>query len=975
MALRRFLVVVLLPLWLVAGVTNGRAETPPDAVPAYRVAASDDDILVLEVLVDRHHASSGILAYRVGGEHFLPLGQLADVLELAIRVDVPSRRASGWIIAEERTFELDLESQRVLFDDHHEGLPDKSVYVGFDDIYVRSDLLSRWLPVDFELLLTQMRIRVHPREELPLTARLRRDQERARLSSRNTYESRFPERRAEYRPIAWPFVDLVLRSSRTQHTQVQEVTATGRGDLLNANASGFFRSRQGTFEETTGWLHFERTDRDRGLLGPLGATRVRVGDLFTRTVPFVSTGRRGRGVQVTNRDLERRSFDVTDVEGAANPGWDAELYVNGRLHTFQTVDESGRYRFVDVPIHRGTNYLRVMTYGPQGQEREDVHYVTVGANTRQRGELDYEVFAAQNELSILGTNLWNREGPTEGDWTHHLGLGYGLTDALAAEVSFDRIPGDDRTSDLLAVGLENSIGRMLWRLDWYDDLQSGHAARLGMNSSFLGQNVFSAFTAFDRFDTEAAQSSERDRWRARFRLNGGTGFRHRLPLGYSLELEHRSIDGPGINESTEVEMRGSTQFRGLQFVHELRLKRNAFANRNTATTATGSQILAGFLGRTRFHGSLNYTSSGDSRLQAIGLDAQRFVDNDLNFRFGVRRFMVGTRKTRFDTRLNWRQTNVVCGLEFRYDTAGNYEWGVSLTTSLSHRPGSREWEVRGRRVTNNGAALARTFVDVDGDGRFGPADEPMEGVTFRRNQRWRDRATDQNGRAWLTGLRPDRPVDIEVDLSSVFDPFLVPKHKGLSAVVHRGGVAEIEFPFHYVGDVEGIVYRDLLRNRPMPNVGLELVDPDGERIATTVTEFDGYYVFQKVPPGAYKIRVVASTLPFGDFVIPPAEPIVVPTNGAYVEGPEFVLVREGERLDIEFAEDGTVEELDADGLLGADASDRVLESLRRLLSRSGDRPSLDQLLSDPQLTDSERRTLQILHDLFVGSDDRYWLAR
>ena len=41
-------------------------------------------------------------------------------------------------------------------------------------------------------------------------------------------------------------------------------------------------------------------------------------------------------------------------------------------------------------------------------------------------------------------------------------------------------------------------------------------------------------------------------------------------------------------------------------------------------------------------------------------------------------------------------------------------------------------------------------------------------------------------------------------------------------------------------------------------VDLELVDSDGKVVATTRTDFDGFFLFDRVPYGRYALRVAAS---------------------------------------------------------------------------------------------------------------------
>ena len=42
-------------------------------------------------------------------------------------------------------------------------------------------------------------------------------------------------------------------------------------------------------------------------------------------------------------------------------------------------------------------------------------------------------------------------------------------------------------------------------------------------------------------------------------------------------------------------------------------------------------------------------------------------------------------------------------------------------------------------------------------------------------------------------------------------------------------------------------------------VDLELVDPQGAVVSTTRTDYDGYFLFERVPYGSYRIRIAKAS--------------------------------------------------------------------------------------------------------------------
>jgi hypothetical protein len=70
-----------------------------------------------------------------------------------------------------------------------------------------------------------------------------------------------------------------------------------------------------------------------------------------------------------------------------------------------------------------------------------------------------------------------------------------------------------------------------------------------------------------------------------------------------------------------------------------------------------------------------------------------------------------------------------------------------------------------------------------------------------------------------------------------------------------GAPARLEIGVAPTGDVEGEIHG--LEDTPRAGVGLELVDQTGRVVASTLSEFDGYFLLERVPYGTYHLRISA----------------------------------------------------------------------------------------------------------------------
>ena len=93
--------------------------------------------------------------------------------------------------------------------------------------------------------------------------------------------------------------------------------------------------------------------------------------------------------------------------------------------------------------------------------------------------------------------------------------------------------------------------------------------------------------------------------------------------------------------------------------------------------------------------------------------------------------------------------------------------------------------------------------------------------------------------------------------SSLADPNLAPK-KALQVVVPRPGVpAEVDIGLVGSGEIEGAVVRS--GGLGFEGLSLELIDENGKVAATTQTDYDGYFLFERIAYGRYRVRVAAES--------------------------------------------------------------------------------------------------------------------
>ena len=183
-------------------------------------------------------------------------------------------------------------------------------------------------------------------------------------------------------------------------------------------------------------------------------------------------------------------------------------------------------------------------------------------------------------------------------------------------------------------------------------------------------------------------------------------------------------------------------------------------------------------------------------------------------------------------------------------TDGSVAVGFNLNFSLDPGAGL---SLSRQPLAAAGAVRARVYRDRNDNGVRDPSEPFEKGALVTTGTRVSEKPTDDRGTVLVGGLATFTPVAVGIDASSLDDPNLVPR-KALQVVVPRPGVpAEVEIGLVGGGEIEGAVVKS--GGIGFEGLTLELLDEAGRVVATTQTDYDGYFLFERAAYGRYSIRV------------------------------------------------------------------------------------------------------------------------
>jgi len=868
------------------------------AVPAFAQdippRLDDEMLVILEVRVDNMILSEGVIGYQSPAGPLLPLGTLCDLLEFAVEVEPSRRRADGWFGDESRIFRLNASTGVATSNGVDSSFRQDQVVVGDDDIYVTAPAFSEWFPCNVEVRLGQLLVKITPTEILPVQKRLRREQMQKNKLSGGRRHDLYPLERAEYQRFTWPLLDLNLEYRGRSDDLQPLASVQSTNDMLGFGTNLYASHDGGERLVSVARLRAGRTSDESDMFGPLGASRFEIGDLYAPSTPLVLRGKLGRGFQIDNHPLRQPDrFDSTEIAGDGPPGWEVELYANSTLIEISETDAEGRYLFEEIPLLFGRNEFRAVLYGPQGQTREHVRTITVGGEMIPRGQITYRLFAVQDETFLLVGDDLLSPSVDQGSWTTHAEAGYGLGRSLSMVGALTRQPleGVDHVYRTLTV--QSVTSGLHLQTTYVNDVDGGWAGGFGAQGGLFGRSLSLTHDIFQGFTSDANDINQQRSRETRLRLGGQTRWRDR-GLAYDFKLQSTGYAGPGIERQDLVALRGASSLGGTQINARLNY-RHSLSAAGSYDQLTTDEILSGRLGPFLIRGSMHSLLMPDLALESLAASAAWSPEPNVRFSGRLLHNFVGSGVTTIGGSLTLLMDQYQLSFNTHGSSGQSPYYGVALTTSFTRVPETGRFHVQRQRMSAGYGATARVFLDRNANGLYDDQDDPLPDVRLTGSTGSSEVTTDHYGRAFLGGLPAHRDRDITLDLGSIGDPYLLPVVPGLRSNGHPGGHVVLDFPVTFAGDVEGTVYGETLAGRiPIRGVALQLTDLSGRLIAETVSEFDGYYLFQEVPPGWYEVHVVPVSLTRKNLRRPAPVAVSIRADGGVSAGNDFVLRRGNE---------------------------------------------------------------------------------
>jgi hypothetical protein len=592
-----------------------------------------------------------------------------------------------------------------------------------------------------------------------------------------------------------------------------------------------------------------RSDPDGHLLGPLKATHFGFGDVEGFDSRLTGSVAAGRGGVITNRPLTARTaFDRTRVEGDLPTGWEAEVYRNGELLGFAKADGSQRYVFDDIQLLYGENRIRVVLYGPQGQVREREELYNVGVDNVPKGKTWYWIGANEPGRDLV-TLEKPPDDPDQPKAQATASVEHGLDARTSVGVLARAMLVGDQHLTFVEGSVRRSVGGALLEVSAARESNGGSAA----HAQILGKigPVYVNAEALIANDFHLRGGQEESLREGRLSLDAP------IKVGKAILPAHAEahlIDRMDGSRELDAAARLSAMIDRFNLGTEIRYRKTYVSAGPASPGELRFGLLAsGHVGDVRIRGSTDFDVKPRARFRSAELSAYWNATEHGDWE-GVLAYDGETHRARARLTHVLRFDTMAIALSGEAASNGDFAAGFNLTFSIDPRHGLT---LSRRPLAGGGMIHATVYRDLNDNGML-DAGEPLEkGALITTGTRQVERKTDLKGSVTIGGLSPYVPVPVGIDVTSLDDPMLTPQ-KALQVVVPRPGVpADVQIGLVGGGSVEGALMKS--GELGFEGVDLELVDSAGKIAATARTDFDGFFLFDRVAYGTYTLRVNANS--------------------------------------------------------------------------------------------------------------------
>lgn len=841
----------------------------PSLVSAASPADDPRNIYLMDLVADGHTLAEAVVSYESGGHHFVHFASFLSAVEFPI--EHRGRVWAGWFRTEETRFSWNLDEGTVRIAGGSDNQPRNARWIQSDasgstciledrqwletgeGVFVILHALERWFELELYADTRAQVIRVGSSEPLPFEQRLKRTSERNgyRSTAAGANRVRVPD---QYRWTTLPLVDLTVNhrlwnAANGETDSSTDLALTASMDLLKHSTV-----YSGNINGGPQRLTMKRGAATSADTLPLGATRYMFGDVVAAPSSLVGGTGTGAGFRIERqREGHTGSLNLLTIAGDAPPGWDTELYRNGVLITFGSVGGDGRYVFPEQETVYGENVFLVRLFGPRGEVEERRHVHWGGGTELAKGEFNFSLGHVDFSRDFL-------DGPRDGinglaaARMSDIRYAYALSDDLqiglaytSARLGSREANGSFEDTGYGALDARMNVGRGLLLTEFVRQQADGSAISASYLTTLAGQNLSLSHQSFRDFESPYTVRNVKLHSQNQLSLAGPMSV---LGLdSYALRVTHENradgLLGYRVFNRLGASWGPANVSHDLEYVYV----------ESGDPSYRGYLRITGRRGQLNFRAEVDYNPARSEPVNQLAGTVSWAMSRRVNTSLTLRRNM-NDGQTYVESRSSFRLGGMNLSLDLHTGADDSWSAAIGFNTRVGYDADTAGFFSADRSLAYSGRARMQLFLDHNNNGSWDSDERPLPWASYKG----RTTSAAAPGVLSLTGLPSETPITVHSRDLLFDDPFLSAADDVYELYTHAGSDVDVYIPVIVTGDVEGYLYPGSgMDHSDLRGVAVALYDSDGQEIATTRSEFDGYYSFSSIPAGEYYVVVTPYT--------------------------------------------------------------------------------------------------------------------
>lgn len=726
-------------------------------------------------------------------------------------------------------------------------------------VYIESTLLKEAFGLTVTFKPRSLYIDLKSNFELPLIKKMRIEKMRDNISKlqgepigADTTINR------NYHLFKFGMIDWAASSYQTQNEPTSDNISIGVGSELlygEANISVNYNDRH-KFDNRQLQYMWRWVDNDKTLI-----RQAQLGKIYNQTIAFINAPVIGATIKNTPTTVRKASgfYDITEH---TEPNWTVELYINDVLVDYTTADASGLFVF-KVPIVYGYTILKLKFYGPLGEERTEERTLNVPFTFMAANTFEYGLTAGVLE---------NGEQTRFGQGNFNYGVNRFLTVGGGVEY-LSSIPNNPFIP--FARIAFQPFSKLVVNIEYAHDVRMKALLNYYITKSAFLEIDYSKYVEGQVATNFNALEERKVRISVPFKKNSISGYaKFNFNQFIYKSFNYNQVDFTFSAYYKQFSANSSSQ---MNWVGE----RSAYATTDLSLSYKTKKGLA-----FRPSAQYNLTDASFVRLRAeiekrvskIYLSAsyeRNVLSQSDNFYLSFK-YDLPFARTSFSASFNNKQVH----------------FSESAQGSMAFGGDNRSIKTGNNSSVGKGGLLFYPFLDLNQNGIF-DQDEKMVMLSTIRISGGRAIISEKDSIVRISDLNAFVSYNIEFsdnDLDNIAYRF---QHKTYQVLVDPNQYKKVLVPIIVVGEVNGMVYKSFEEGlKGLGRITVQIYNMEGEKVAETLSESDGYFSYLGLKPGVYSVKIDEGQLESLDYQSdPPAQSALIEVliDGDMVDGMDFVL--------------------------------------------------------------------------------------